>query len=119
MAASRPSNITASRKALEAKFDLTIKTLDANMRAYLKAEREALVKEFDQRLTEQAQLPGVDISSYQVFQKFVFLWMYQDSKVVQAKVGDQILANVTVEPGKNYEGFFLFRETPPKEAKKE
>ncbi len=113
---SRQSSITQSRKALEARFELVGKTVLANVKAALESEKAALLKDFDERLLLQAQLPGMDLSAYDVVQKFDFPWIYAEARAVGVKVGDQIVTNVTVEPRTTYEGFFLFRKRP--EAKK-
>jgi hypothetical protein len=90
----------------------------ANVKATLESEQRQLLKEFDERLLLAAQLPGMDLSAYDVVQKFEFDWIYKEPKVCMLKIQDQGLVNVTVEPQTTYEGFFLWRKKARAEEKK-
>lgn len=109
------NSISTARKKLEERFKLTCDTVTENVKRTLDDERKNMMREFDERLILQAQLPGMDLSSYDVVQKFDFDWIYKEARALTVKVGDQSITNVTVQPSMSYEGFFLFKK---KEARK-
>ena len=114
----KPGVVAQAKRAALAKFELHAKTILANVQAAIDEQRGELLKEIDERILLQAQLPGIDISAYDVIQRFSVEHQSDRPLAAMVKVGEIGIGPVPLEPHAKYTGFFLMRKLPEEGVKK-
>ncbi len=113
-----PSRVALAKKSLMESFELSCKQTTEGLKSYLEMKRKEFMKEMNEAIDLAAQLPGIDLSIYDVVRRVYVAWPYSEARSLTMKIGDYSQLTVVVRPGEEYEGIFLWRRRVP-ETKKE
>ena len=103
-------SVAQARKHLEAKAAVIAAETLATFKRYLDGKNADLVKELDDAVKLQAELPAFDLSQYDEVKRFEFTWLYNNAAACTVKIGEQPTpANVTMQPGATYRCYLLMR----------